>query len=166
MRENQLELNRRSYLTAGATAGVLGLAGFGGSAAGGGTEANGADEPIADDHRANGRAVIDPESDFVTFVNVFTAGSDDQQRLVDLLTEFIEDTASQAPGFLSSSIHRSLDGVRVLNYAQWESVEAVETLVTENDDAAAFFGETVPRIADFEFHPYEVAAVVEAEDEE
>lgn len=162
MRENEFELNRRSYLTAGATAGLLGLAGFSGSVAGGGTESSEDDKSTEEGHQTSEQAVISPESGFVTFVNVFT---DNQQRLVDLLTEFIEDTASQAPGFLSSSIHRSLDGVRVLNYARWESVEAVATLVTENDEAAIFFGETVPKIADFEFHPYEVVTVVEAEGE-
>jgi heme-degrading monooxygenase HmoA len=33
-----------------------------------------------------------------------------------------------APGFVSANIHRSLDGKKVVNYAQWESKEAFEAM--------------------------------------
>ena len=59
--------------------------------------------------------------DVLTLVNVFTVRPENQQKLVDLLVEATDKTMRKLPGFLSASIHRSLDGTRVVNYAQWRS---------------------------------------------
>ena len=59
----------------------------------------------------NGRNVL-------TLINVFTVKPENQQRLVDLLTEATERTMKQLPGFVSASIHRSVDGTKAVNYAQ------------------------------------------------
>ena len=59
--------------------------------------------------------------DVLTLVNVFTVRPENQQKLVDLLVEATDKTMKKLPGFLSASIHRSLDGTRVVNYAQWRS---------------------------------------------
>ena len=40
-----------------------------------------------------------------------------------------------ADGFVSANIHRSLDGRRVVNYAQWTSVAAFRAM--QDDPAAA-----------------------------
>lgn len=34
----------------------------------------------------------------------------------------------RVPGFVSANIHRSLDGTRVINYAQWSSKEAFDRM--------------------------------------
>jgi hypothetical protein len=36
---------------------------------------------------------------------------------------------NQLPGFVSANIHRSLDGTRVVNYAQWRRVEDFEAML-------------------------------------
>ena len=65
----------------------------------------------------------------VTQVNVFTALPNQQQALIDLLVE-AANWARPTPGWMSASLHRSLDGTRVVNYAQcrdmasWEAVMA------------------------------------------
>ena len=59
--------------------------------------------------------------DVLTLVNVFTVRPENQQKLVDLLVEATDKTMKKLPGFLSASIHRSLDGTRVVNYAQWRN---------------------------------------------
>jgi quinol monooxygenase YgiN len=59
--------------------------------------------------------------DVLTLVNVFTVKPDNQQKLVDMLVEATDTTMKKLPGFLSASIHRSLDGTKVVNYAQWRS---------------------------------------------
>ena len=59
--------------------------------------------------------------DVLTLVNVFTVRPENQQKLVDMLVEATDKTMKKLPGFLSASIHRSLDGTRVVNYAQWRS---------------------------------------------
>jgi quinol monooxygenase YgiN len=64
----------------------------------------------------------------LTVINIFTVSPDDQPELVRLLSEMTEQTVQQMPGFLTTSIHASLDGTRVVNYAQWESGEHLGAL--------------------------------------
>jgi hypothetical protein len=52
-----------------------------------------------------------------------------KQSAINLLAESAA-FASEAPGWLSASIHRSYDGTRVVNYAQSESAEAAEQIIT------------------------------------
>ena len=59
--------------------------------------------------------------DVLTLVNVFSVRPENQQKLVDMLVEATDETMKKMPGFVSASIHRSLDGTKVVNYAQWRS---------------------------------------------
>ena len=61
---------------------------------------------------------ISVQSDVVTLINVFTVAPEDQQRLLDVLLEATESVISEMPGFVSANLHKSLDGTRVVNYAQ------------------------------------------------
>ena len=70
----------------------------------------------------------------LTFINVFTVEPDQQQQLVELLTEAADETFRHLPGFVSANIHRSLDGRKVVNYAQWRSKADFEA-VRANPDA-------------------------------
>ena len=49
----------------------------------------------------------------MTLVNVFTVSSDKQTELADLLVYATEETMRHLRGFISASIHRSVDGTRV-----------------------------------------------------
>jgi antibiotic biosynthesis monooxygenase (ABM) superfamily enzyme len=64
----------------------------------------------------------------VTLINVFRVNPKYQGRLVELLEEATEEVMQRVPGFVSANIHRSLDGKRVVNYAQWETVEAFKEM--------------------------------------
>ena len=68
-------------------------------------------------------ATIEAGDGRLTQINVFTVAPEDQQRLVDGLIETVH-AAREVPGWISASIHRSLDGTRVVNYVQFESQEA------------------------------------------
>jgi antibiotic biosynthesis monooxygenase len=61
----------------------------------------------------------------VTHINVFTVAPERQDELVQSLIEAVK-AASGMPGWISASIHRSLDGRQVTNYVQFESREAGE----------------------------------------
>src|SRR5829696_6628058 len=99
---------------------------------------------------------IAKDNDVVTLINVFTVAQEDQQRLVDVTQKVMR----KQPGFVSANIHRSLDGTRVTNYAQWRSREAFEAML-HNQEAAEHMGEAA-RIAErFEPHLYEVSSVDE-----
>jgi quinol monooxygenase YgiN len=64
----------------------------------------------------------------ITLINVFTVEPVNQQRLVDLLTRATDEFVSHASGFLSSTLHRSLDGTKVTMVAQWKSAEDYEAM--------------------------------------
>ena len=66
-------------------------------------------------------ATIQKGRNLLTLVNVFSVRPENQQKLVDMLVEATDRTMKKLPGFISASIHRSLDGTRVVNYAQWRS---------------------------------------------
>ncbi len=103
---------------------------------------------------------ITEDEDIVTLINVFTVAPEDQQRLVDVLVDATQAVMRKQPGFISANIHKSLDGTRVTNYAQWRSREAFEAMLG-NPEAAEHMGEAA-RIAErFEPHLYEVSLVEE-----
>src|ERR1700755_1703024 len=73
-------------------------------------------------------ARIAKELDVVTLGNVFTVKPDQQDRLANLLVEATEKTMKDLPGFVSASIHKSFDGTKVINSAQWRSHKDLEAL--------------------------------------
>ena len=103
---------------------------------------------------------IAKENDVVTLINVFTVAPEDQQRLVDVLVDATQAVMRKQPGFVSANIHRSLDGTRVTNYAQWRSREAFEAML-QNQEAAEHMGEAAKIAERFEPHLYEVSFVDE-----
>jgi quinol monooxygenase YgiN len=64
----------------------------------------------------------------LTMINVFTVRAEDCDRLIALLADGIRRVTSRQPGFVSATIHASLDGTRVANYVQWKSRDAYENL--------------------------------------
>lgn len=92
--------------------------------------------------------------DVVTLINVFTVAPEDQQRLVDLLVEATEQVMSKQPGYVAANIHRSLDGTKVTNYAQWRSPQDFQALA-RNPEAAAHM-RRAQALATFEPSLYEV----------
>jgi heme-degrading monooxygenase HmoA len=103
---------------------------------------------------------ISKDNDVVTLINVFTVAPEDQQRLVDVLVDATQAVMNKQPGFVSANIHRSLDGTRVTNYAQWRSREAFEAMLG-NREAAEHIGEAARVAEKFEPHLYEVSFVDE-----
>jgi Antibiotic biosynthesis monooxygenase len=74
-------------------------------------------------------ATIRADQKVITQINVFEVDPKDQDELARLLVEAVHNVSSM-PGWISASIHKSLDGTRVTNYAQatdhasWEAVVA------------------------------------------
>jgi hypothetical protein len=64
--------------------------------------------------------LIKADAGIVTQINTFTVPHGGQQPLIDLLAESAK-FASTISGWLSASLHRSHDGMRVVNYAQSDS---------------------------------------------
>jgi heme-degrading monooxygenase HmoA len=83
---------------------------------------------------------IEQDRPIFTLINTFTTEPDKQQAIVDSLTEVTEQIMQHLPGFIGSSVHRSLDGKHVANYVQWES-DADFQAMFQNPEAAAHMAE-------------------------
>ena len=101
---------------------------------------------------------ISTRDDIVTLINVFTVEPARQQELVDLLIRATDETIRHMPGFVSATIHKSLDGVRVTNYAQWRSREDFEAML-RNPAASPHLKEAAAIATSFEPHLYQVSEV-------
>jgi quinol monooxygenase YgiN len=94
----------------------------------------------------------------VTLINVFTVEPAKQRRLVDLLIRATEATMKHLPGFISANIHKSLDGTRVTNYAQWRSVEDFQAML-KSPKAIPHMQEAAALASSFDPVLYEVVEV-------
>ncbi|HEY9850432.1 MAG TPA: nuclear transport factor 2 family protein [Leptolyngbyaceae cyanobacterium] len=72
---------------------------------------------------------IDPASNVATVIVVFSIEPSEQQPLLDRIMKYGGGQVKHQPGFLSSSLHRSIDGKRVLNYTQWRSRQDYEAFM-------------------------------------
>lgn len=99
--------------------------------------------------------IISEDSGLLTFINVFTVSPDNQQKLIDLLTQATDLSVRHANGFVSAALHRSLDGTKVTMYAQWQSMEAYQAM--RGDPVAIPFLTEALAIATFEPGAYIVA---------
>jgi Antibiotic biosynthesis monooxygenase len=97
---------------------------------------------------------ISKDAKLVTFINVFSVEPANQPRLVQLLTEVTNTYVRHARGFISSSLHRSLDGAKVTMYAQWQSLADYEAM-REDPGPVPYLREALT-IAKFEPGIYEV----------
>jgi hypothetical protein len=66
---------------------------------------------------------ISPDNDVITLINVFTVDASNQEKLVQLLQDDTLEVMQYFHGWVSASIHASLDGKTVVNYAQWKTIE-------------------------------------------
>ena len=96
----------------------------------------------------------------MTLINVFETKPEQQQELIDAWIRFVEEVRGE-PGMIGAALHRSTDGTRVVNYAQWRSVEDFERFVKkyrEQMDARRLLAERVDP------HLYEVVYLFERRD--
>jgi quinol monooxygenase YgiN len=97
---------------------------------------------------------ITPDKEVVTLINVLRVEPDRQQELVDVLVDATTGVMSKQPGYVSASIHRSLDGAVVTSYAQWRSVDDFQK-IRANPEVQAHMAR-VAGLADFDPHLFEV----------
>lgn len=105
-------------------------------------------------------ATIQEGAQLVTLVNVFTVAPEKQQQVVDMLIEATDKTMRNMPGFISANIHRSLDGKKVINYAQWRSKDAFEAM--QKNPESGVHMKTIAAMTSFEPTLCEVVSVTSA----
>ena len=97
---------------------------------------------------------------FVTLINVFTVEPENQQELVTLLARATDTSVRQVPGFVSATLHSSVDGTKVTMYAQWQSVEHYQAM--RSNPVASPYLEKALAIAKFDPGMYNVVKVFSA----
>ena len=65
-------------------------------------------------------------TDVLTVIVFIDVEPDKQQAFIDRVTAMITGFTRHQPGFVSSAIHASEDGTRLLNYSQWRDRDAFE----------------------------------------
>jgi hypothetical protein len=58
----------------------------------------------------------------VTLITAFETERRQQHEPIDSRIRFVE-TLKDEPGLIATALHRSKDGARAINYAQWRSME-------------------------------------------
>src|SRR5207253_1332707 len=104
--------------------------------------------------------IIKAHTPIVTQINVFTVPEGGQQPLIEHLSQAAQ-VAREVPGWISASLHRSLDGTRVVNYAQSADLAAARRVIEHLTAKGlikgnAAFGEAHPGL-------YEVAWTLDRE---
>ena len=102
--------------------------------------------------------IISKKQSLVTLINVFDVEPQNQEKLIDLLVKATEETMNKFPGFISANVHRSLDGSRVVNYAQWRSREDFEAMF-KNPAAQVHMQEAYRLSKRIDPHLYEVVYI-------
>jgi|EndMetStandDraft_4_1072995.scaffolds.fasta_scaffold416911_2 heme-degrading monooxygenase HmoA len=82
------------------------------------------------------QATITVDAPIITLINVLEVDAEREPELVEILERASHEVMRNVPGFISASIHRSMDGTRVANYAQWRSMADFERML-ENPEALA-----------------------------
>jgi quinol monooxygenase YgiN len=101
---------------------------------------------------------IEPHSPYATLINVFTVAPERARELAELLSVATDEVMRYLPGFVSANIHVSTGGSRVVNYAQWESPEALQAM-TRNPTAHEHMDTCAAVATSFEPRLYTVDSV-------
>jgi hypothetical protein len=62
-------------------------------------------------------------TELITLINVFTCSEARQNELVAALDRATREIFVHLDGFISANLHASLDQTRVVNYAQWRTID-------------------------------------------
>jgi heme-degrading monooxygenase HmoA len=95
----------------------------------------------------------------VTQITIVESDPDKQAEVLSLMKERAE-FMSRQPGFISISMHRSLDGRRVINYIQWKDQDRLRE-AHRSPQFRKEWGHFDQLTDDIDPHLYEVAVVME-----
>jgi heme-degrading monooxygenase HmoA len=105
----------------------------------------------------NHTTTISTDDELATLVYVFEVEPSKQDQLVELLEQKAEAVIRHRPGFISVNLLKSDDGTRVINYAQWRSLEDIKA-TTDGPDAEAWTRRTA-ELAKTTRHVYSVSSI-------
>ena len=105
--------------------------------------------------------LVSKEGNLVTLINVFETTPETQRALIENWIRFVESVKGY-PGMIGTALHRSTDGTRVVNYAQWRSDADWERFVKAY---SAQFEARRPLALRIDPHVYEVVYSYDGQDQ-
>lgn len=106
---------------------------------------------------------ITQDKGVITLINAFSCEPQNQQPLIGAWIRATEERLGALPGIISAALHRSKDGTRVVNYAQWKTVENWENLFRIGSES--WFRE-MAEYARPDAHLYEVCYLLDKSDKQ
>jgi quinol monooxygenase YgiN len=103
---------------------------------------------------------ISKDQTSVTIIAVHSCLPENQNRLEAVLKVAANEFYAKQTGFISSSIHKSMDGKAVTNYAQWETSDHLAQ-ARNNPDVEKYISQVNPLLIGFEAHLYKVVETIE-----
>ncbi len=77
----------------------------------------------SNDNNEKKHVQINPSSKVLTVVNIMKPKAEEKGAVLSLLKEGIDNTMRKQKGYISSSVHASMDNNYVINYSQWKSMD-------------------------------------------
>ena len=107
----------------------------------------------------NSRVSMDRQGDLLTVINRIKPNDGiEKEDLAQLLKEAMAEEIMQRPGFISATVHESLDNDYIVNYAQWKDQASLdETIRTINAGGAPKLAEVFSK-SNPDFHVYTIVA--------
>lgn len=106
--------------------------------------------------------ILDPAAHHLVLINTFTVDPSKCDALLEVLTEATNDVMRYMPGFVSANLHVSADQRHIANYAQWRSLEDLQSMM--KDPAAQSHMKVAAGLADtFDPHTYSLRHSISAE---
>ncbi|MDH2346014.1 antibiotic biosynthesis monooxygenase [Bradyrhizobium sp. SSUT77] len=106
-------------------------------------------------------ARIQTDSQIVTQITIVEAEPAKQKEALSLMADRARFMARQ-PGFVSISLHRSLDGRRIVNYIQWQNREQLHS-AHQSPGFRKEWGKFDNLTDQIDPHLYELVEVLDAE---
>lgn len=101
-------------------------------------------------------AALDLENQWVTVIILFKVKEGQQAAVIEQVQELFA-IAKHQPGFVSANLHRSLDGLKVANYAQWANETALENF-RQLPNVQARVAPLQELVEEMDSHLYEIVA--------
>lgn len=76
-------------------------------------------------------ARIEANNEHIVLMNIIAVEPGRADALIQLLEDATESVMRHRQGFISASLHRSLDGTRVANYAQWRTKADFDAMLAD-----------------------------------
>jgi heme-degrading monooxygenase HmoA len=103
---------------------------------------------------------IQSDNQTVTQITVIEAEPEKQHEALSLMAERARFMARQ-PGFVSISLHRSLDGRRIVNYVQWQNCDLLRS-AHQSPEFRKEWGHFDQLTDEIDPNLYEVAQVIDS----